>query len=67
MMMYLQGKMCGGFQIPGSLVADNAVVLPANLNGDLAPAGAPRKRLTAAEAMARTKERYHQTIAYLLD
>jgi len=65
MMMYLQGKRCGGFQTAGLLAADNAVVLPANLNGGIVPAGAPCKRLTAAEAMARTKERYNRTIAYL--
>ncbi|MGA0613164.1 hypothetical protein [Paracoccus sp. KR1-242] len=67
MMMYLHGKVCGGFQSVGSFAESGAPVLPANLNGRLVPAGAPRKRLSAAEAMARTKEQYKQTLAYLMD
>ncbi|MDT1064372.1 hypothetical protein RM190_21100 [Paracoccus sp. CPCC 101403] len=67
MMIYLQGKMCGGFQTVGSFAENGAPVLSANLNGKLVPPDAPRKRLSAAEAMARTKEQYKQTLAYLMD
>lgn len=68
MTVLMRCNLCGRAHAVGELhsgVAVRIAPMAANINGPIVPADAPRKRLTAQEAMARTKVSYKKTLAYL--
>lgn len=61
-------EICGRVHVAGRMHGNMAVstaLQVANINGPIVSADKPRKRLTAQEAMERTKIRFEKTLAYL--